>query len=225
MGSILLAYATGEGQTARIAARIADSLETAGHAVTVEEVTERGPPATIGDVDAVVVGSSIHVGTHQDWIVEFVRENLPALRAVPGAFFQVSLSAASDDEARQADATTYIENFVKQTGWQPTHVGNFAGAIRYSQYGFVKRQLMRLIARSATGDTDTSRDYEYTDWDAVESFAADVATMVEQPSDSGGLVIAGSKEDAREAAGAERVEDPVSEPVDSATAGDEPPST
>ncbi|ELZ24801.1 protoporphyrinogen oxidase [Natrinema limicola JCM 13563] len=32
---------------------------------------------------------------------------------------------------------------------------------------------------AATGDTDTSRDYEYTDWDEVETVAADFAAFVE----------------------------------------------
>lgn len=30
---------------------------------------------------------------------------------------------------------------------------------------------MRAIASVAGGDTDTARDYEYTDWDAVARFA------------------------------------------------------
>ena len=34
-------------------------------------------------------------------------------------------------------------------------------------------------AKAATGDTDTSRDYEYTDWPEVEAFADDFAAFVE----------------------------------------------
>jgi len=30
---------------------------------------------------------------------------------------------------------------------------------------------MKRIARKSGGDTDTSRDYEYTDWAAVDDFA------------------------------------------------------
>jgi menaquinone-dependent protoporphyrinogen oxidase len=33
-----------------------------------------------------------------------------------------------------------------------------------------KRLLMHMIFGIAAGDTDTSQDYEYTDWDAVERF-------------------------------------------------------
>jgi menaquinone-dependent protoporphyrinogen oxidase len=38
--------------------------------------------------------------------------------------------------------------------------------------------MMRLIAGAAGGDTDTSRDYEYTDWEAVERFAMDFAARL-----------------------------------------------
>ena len=38
---------------------------------------------------------------------------------------------------------------------------------------------MKRIAKDATGDTDTSRDYEYTDWAEVEAFANDFAAFVE----------------------------------------------
>ena len=57
----------------------------------------------------------------------------------------------------------------------------FAGALLYTRYGWVKRHLMRAIARHEGGDVDTSRDHDYTDWDAVEHFAGDVAAMVAAP--------------------------------------------
>ena len=47
----------------------------------------------------------------------------------------------------------------------------FAGAIKYTQYGFITRWIMRRIAKKEGGDTDTSRDHEYTDWVQVTRFA------------------------------------------------------
>jgi menaquinone-dependent protoporphyrinogen IX oxidase len=61
---------------------------------------------------------------------------------------------------------------VRRTGWRPREVAAIAGALAYSKYNVLIRFLMRLIVGAAGGDTDTSRDYEYTDWDAVERFAA-----------------------------------------------------
>ena len=66
-----------------------------------------------------------------------------------------------------------MTTFVQETGWQPGKVGKFAGALVYRRYGRVKRWLMKLVVKRAGGDTDTSRDYEYTDWDAVTRFTED----------------------------------------------------
>ena len=56
----------------------------------------------------------------------------------------------------------------------------FAGALRYSRYGWLKRRLMRSIARREGGDTDTSRDHVYTDWDAVDRFAVDILRVTDE---------------------------------------------
>jgi menaquinone-dependent protoporphyrinogen oxidase len=38
---------------------------------------------------------------------------------------------------------------------------------------------MKTITRRRGGPTDTSQDYEYTDWDAVDRFAEDLAEALE----------------------------------------------
>ena len=55
----------------------------------------------------------------------------------------------------------------------------FAGALVYTQYGWFKRRVMRVIARREGGDTDMTHDHEYTDWQAVEQFARDVHKLVQ----------------------------------------------
>jgi menaquinone-dependent protoporphyrinogen oxidase len=47
-----------------------------------------------------------------------------------------------------------------------------AGALPYTRYNFLVRFLMKRIARKAGGPTDTSRDYDFTDWAALDRFAA-----------------------------------------------------
>lgn len=178
MPAILLVYATGEGQTARIADRITDRLRDAGHDVTASNVGDLGD-VDLSDYDAALLGASIHMGKPQDSMVRFARSHRDALAGMPSGFFEVSLSAAVDDPERQAEARGYVAEFRETTGWEPDIVGVFGGAFRYSQYGFLKRRLIKRIAADSTGDTDTSRDYEYTDWAAVESLADDFAAIVE----------------------------------------------
>jgi menaquinone-dependent protoporphyrinogen oxidase len=58
---------------------------------------------------------------------------------------------------------------------------SLAGALPYSRYGFLKRLLMRLIVWREGGDTDDSRDYDDTDWDAVECFARSFLGEIVEP--------------------------------------------
>ncbi len=179
MASILVLFGTGEGQTSKVADRIGTTLTDRGHDIDTVDVEEVHDGTELDAFDAVVIGSSIHIGKHHADIQEFVRANSEPLNSLPTAFFQISLSSAVDDPERRAEAARYVDEFLDESGWQPDRIGLFGGALRYSKYGFLKRLLIKRIARDATGDVDTSQDYEYTDWDEVDAFASDFATFVE----------------------------------------------
>ncbi|WP_396612172.1 flavodoxin domain-containing protein [Haloferax sp. S1W] len=179
MTSILVAYGTKEGQTEKIAEYIETVLEERGHKATVLSVNDFPAETAVTDFDAVFVGSSIHMGKHVKKVSRFVKENREAIEARPNAFFQVSLSSAFPSEENDAHVAEYIAEFVEETGWEPDRIGAFGGALRFSEYGFFTRMIMKRIARDTIGETDASQDHEYTDWDEVEAFAADVAAIVE----------------------------------------------
>jgi len=185
MVSILVCYGTGEGQTATVADRIVAVLTERGHDATAVRADDLPSGFDLEAFDAVLVGASVHMGTHQRSVRAFVTEHREQLAARPTGFFQLSMSSAVADESRQAEAAGYVETFLEDTDWHPDRIARFGGALRYSKYGFLKRLVMKRIAKTATGDTDTSRDYEYTDWDEVETFAADFASFVEGRLDVG----------------------------------------
>jgi len=172
---IYIAYATKEGQTAKIADYIAEVVRTHGHqADTVEIVHAKdGVPA---GCDGVIVGSSIHMGKHDKHVVEFVHKNHDTLERLPSAFFSVSLAAQGDTQ----EAAGYVDRFEDETGWRPGRVALFGGALLYTHYGFIKRHMMKKIAGEKPGQlgTDTSRDYVYTEWDAVRRFAEHFAARL-----------------------------------------------
>lgn len=178
MASILVLYGTGEGQTRKIAARIRTTLSEMGHSVQIRDVETISLPFDVTDFDLVIVGSPIHRGTPRGSILTFLQQTVDDLNTMPSAYFQVSLSSASPNEAQQKEALTYIESLLDDTGWEPDRIAQFGGALRYSEYGFLTTIIMRRIAKGVTGDTDTSRDYEYTDWEAVDDFSRAVSTLV-----------------------------------------------
>ena len=178
MSSFLILYGTGEGQTAKIAERIATTISERGHESRAIDARDRPDSFSLEAYDAVVVGASIHVGKHQDAVYDFVTDNRDALSGMPTAFFQVSLSAANEE--KHEEAAGYVESFIAETEWHPDRIGQFGGALRFSEYGFLKRLMMKQIAKDLlTEDRRPSGDIEFTDWDAVDAFAADVAAFVE----------------------------------------------
>ena len=171
---VLIPYGTTEGLTAKISEYVADVIRGHGHEATVVDIKGSMAPKPDG-YDAVIVGASIHMGKHEDYVLDFVRENRDALERLPSAFFSVSMAAHDNIE----EAEGYIEEFARKTGWRPARVGLFGGALLYTNYGFIKRHLMKKIARDkGNPDTDTSRDYVYTEWDGVKRFVEEFLGML-----------------------------------------------
>jgi menaquinone-dependent protoporphyrinogen oxidase len=175
---MLVVYGSGEGQTAKVAHSVEDILEERGHEVTVRNVVDAAD-VTVDTFDAVLVGSPVHNRKHLPAVVDFVDANRETLTDRPSGFFQLSLAATMPFGWAERGDEGFVESLVARTDWHPDRVGTFAGAVKYSQYDPLERVLFKLVAAITTGDTDTSRDYEYTDWDDVESFAVEFAEYVE----------------------------------------------
>jgi menaquinone-dependent protoporphyrinogen oxidase len=175
---MLLLYASTHGHTAKIAARIAATLEGDGATVDLHRLDANGSPPVLPDYDAVIVGASIHAGHHQRALVKWAERHHTALGHSPSAFFSVCLTAADDTEESRAATRGYVDDFVERTGWTPSESTTFAGAVQYREYDLATRVLMRLLMRRMHHPTDASQDYDYTDWDAVESWAHELAVTL-----------------------------------------------
>ena len=177
MKPVLVLYASTHGHTAKIATRIAEALERAGAAVDLRRADRKDDPSP-SDYAAVIAGGSIHAGHHQRELVAWARSHATSLGAMPSAFFSVSLSAADDTDEARAVTRKYVDDFVEETGWSPRRAASFAGALQYLEYDFFTRLLIKMMMHKGGHPTDSSQDYDYTDWDAVWAFGRDVAGMI-----------------------------------------------
>jgi menaquinone-dependent protoporphyrinogen oxidase len=180
MNEILVLYASTHGQTAEIATVVGRAIQRAGAKADVRRL-EKNLDVAPWRYDAVVIGASIHVGKHQKEVVEWVRRNAAALNDMPTAFFSVSLTAAEDTPEAAATVRRLIDEFTEQTSWTPGLARSFAGALKYREYRLFTRFAMKMIAGRGGHPTDTRRDYDYTDWDAVERFGKECAALVARP--------------------------------------------
>ncbi len=170
MAKALIVYGTTEGQTAKVAQHLADVGRNAGDSVDVVPAQELGEDPQLENYAAVLVGASVHEGRYQSDVAKFVKRHREWLAARPSGFFSVSLAAASHNPEEVADVQRIIDAFTSDRGWKPTMTASFAGALKYTQYNWLKRALMKHIAKKEGGDTDTAHDYEYTDWSQVTRF-------------------------------------------------------
>jgi menaquinone-dependent protoporphyrinogen oxidase len=176
MASILVVYATVDGQAGRIGERIGAVLRRAGHVIDVRPVAST-TIAHVAEAEGVIVGGAIRYGHYPKALEAFVRDNRDSIAARPNAFYSVCLSAGGPG-AKPATALGYVDEFITRTGWQPGRIASFAGALLYTRYNPFIRFMMRIIVGMAGGETDASRDYEYTDWQAVERFAEEFADQL-----------------------------------------------
>jgi menaquinone-dependent protoporphyrinogen oxidase len=174
--TVLLLFASTHGHTEKIATRIARGLEAAGADVDLRRAD--GPEPALAGYDAVVAGGSIHAGHHQKELTHWAKRHAATLNGMPTAFFSVSLTPADDTPEAWATARRYIDELSEATGWTPDRAESFAGALQYLEYDFFTRLLIRLMMRHGGHPTDASRDYDYTDWDAVDAFAERCAALL-----------------------------------------------
>jgi menaquinone-dependent protoporphyrinogen oxidase len=170
MANIAIVFISKEGQTRRIAEHMERAIRAAGHDALVVDFRELygSPPPT---ADGVIIGASVHVGHHPEELESWAAAHREQLESVPSAFFSVSLSAGGAQPGARVEAGEYISDFLNRTGWHPQTAASFAGALRYTRYGFFKRMMMKFIAsRSGSSDLDIHKDYEYTDWESVDRF-------------------------------------------------------
>jgi menaquinone-dependent protoporphyrinogen oxidase len=172
-------YATTEGQTRRIAERLASALRD--HGFDSRAIDMAGPEAAHIDwthARGAAFGASLHMGRYQKAADVFVRAHAPDLNDLPSAFFSVSLSAASKNPAEVEAAARLAREFAEARGWKPAIVSSVAGRLAYLDYNFLTRFIMKRISMKAGGPTDTSRNHELTDWAGVEKLAREMAARV-----------------------------------------------
>lgn len=78
----------------------------------------------------------------------------------------------------QREVRQIMARFFADSGWSPALSTTVAGALPYTRYGWLKKWIMRRMVAKAGGDIDTTRDYEYTNWDDVGAFARTFARQV-----------------------------------------------
>jgi menaquinone-dependent protoporphyrinogen oxidase len=168
MFRLLVVFHSAEGQSRRVADRVAAVLRPKGIAVTLTNAECAPSPHTF---DAVIVGDSIHDRRHSGELASWLSAHRDLLAEMPTALFQVSLASAYPKHPTWGHV--FVERLHSDTGFDPQVVGEFGGRLAYMSYGWRTRNSLQSMA--VPGDEVGA---DHTDWDAVEQFALDFFTLV-----------------------------------------------
>lgn len=170
----LILYSSRDGQTREIAARIAQTLAPQQLCDVIDLLEAQ--KVEWSQYDRVLIGASIRYGHFHPALIKFVTQHRAELLQRVSGFFSVNLTARKADKCTPA-TNAYTRKFLEQSPWQPDCCAVFAGALRYPRYRWFDRVMIQLIMRMTGGETDTSKEVEYTDWNKVTVFAQDFVQL------------------------------------------------
>ena len=124
----------------------------------------------LSEFNEVIIGASIRYGKHSKELYKFIKLNKNILDQKETVFFSVNV-VARKLEKNSPETNPYIKKFLKISGWKPKKIGVFAGKVDYPNYGLIDKYAIKLIMFLTKGPTDTSRSFEFTDWEKVDNFA------------------------------------------------------
>lgn len=171
----LFLYASTDGQTIKICRHL--ESEMSEYECELQDLNKNSE-VDFTSFDKIVIGASIRYGHLSKHLYKFIQDNLDALDRYKVAFFCVNLTARKEDQGKDTpEGSVYMRTFLKKSPWTPKLQGVFAGALRYPQYKLIDRLCIQLIMKMTGGETDPTKEIEYTNWEKVTKFAQSIKDM------------------------------------------------
>jgi menaquinone-dependent protoporphyrinogen oxidase len=161
---ILVAYTSKYGSTGGVADAIGKALCSKGAAV---DVLLMKNAVNLSSYQAVIVGSAIYMGKWLPEAVDFVKNNVEALRQIPVAYFLVCMTLCTPTEENRAKALAYLDPVLKAQGEiKPLGIGAFAGALDYNNLSWINKKILK---------SKGTPEGDFRDWKAIRTWAEESA--------------------------------------------------
>ncbi len=160
-------YSSSNGQSLKICETLNEEKESL--ILNIDRINS----VNLDNFDQIIIGASVKYGDHNKKIYNFVKNNKILLKRKKTVFFSVNATARKS-EKNTPNTNPYIIKFLKKTNWKPDHIGVFAGKIDFPNYNFLEKYIIKFIMWITNGPTDTTKTYEFTDWDAVKKFSREI---------------------------------------------------
>jgi menaquinone-dependent protoporphyrinogen oxidase len=172
-----LFYATRDGQSRRIAERIAERLAESGIPTLPYDLAVALPaPQRLGEARLVVLVAAVRYGRHLPEAERFLAIYRALLAPPPLVLLSVNLTARKPGKDT-AEGNAYLRKSIARHRLTPALALAIAGRLDYARYGWLDRQLIRFIMKLTGGPTDPKTCREYTAWNVVDDVARRTAEL------------------------------------------------
>jgi menaquinone-dependent protoporphyrinogen oxidase len=172
-----LFYATRDGQSRRIAERIAGRLVERGiHAAPHDLAAGLPVPLRPGETQPVVIVAAVRYGRHLPEAEQFLAIYRALRDPPPLILLSVNLTARKPGK-NTAEGNVYLRKLIARNRLKPAFAAAIAGRLEYPRYGWLDRQAIRFIMLLTGGPTDPKTSVEYTAWNEVDDVALRIAEL------------------------------------------------
>ena len=169
---LLILYSTVDGHTKDICNYIYKKLK-GRKKISITSI-EDSSDYDLRDFDEIVIGASVRYGYHRKNVYKFIQQNIDTLEKVNTAFFSLNLTARKPEKSTP-ETNPYVIKFLKKVKWEPTVKEVFAGRLDYPSLDTLNKLAILLIMFITNGPKDTSKTYELTDWNKVDSLIKSIS--------------------------------------------------
>ncbi|WP_187431114.1 Protoporphyrinogen IX dehydrogenase [menaquinone] [Roseobacter fucihabitans] len=163
--SVLLVYATVEGQTGKIAQVIETQLRDASCDVTLADTEQRTAQVSFDGIKKVILAAPVHERRHPETFEVFLAAHRAELNDCDTLLLSVSLSAAFKECL--AEAGEYVTELKMRTKFTPNAEMLVAGAVRSHHYDYYAMQVLRHVVLRGKDYDPSVDEQEFTDWAAL----------------------------------------------------------
>jgi menaquinone-dependent protoporphyrinogen oxidase len=182
---VRLFYATRDGQSRRIAERIATRLAESGISAPPVDLASAAPAnLDLSQARLVAIVAAVRYGRHLPEAHRFfdVYRSLPA--PPPLGLVSVNLTARKPGKDTAA-GNPYLRKLISRYGLRPAVAVAIGGRLDYARYRWWDRQIIRFIMMLTGGPTDPTACVDYASPDAIDAVAANIVRLYRAANSTG----------------------------------------
>ena len=165
--TVLVAFASVEGQTEKIARFITDTVTEAKHEVHLVNTDELTEPISLVDTDQVILVAPVHERRHPASFEAFIRSHKDLFANKKSLVLSVSLKAAFT--SGRDEAKDYLTEMLLRTDFQPDASALVAGAVRPDTYDYFEKEIVQHVVLLGRKIDPKEGLREFTDWGELKS--------------------------------------------------------